>query len=205
MRAISPSSPAADDPKPQRLVLRDGTVTAVRAAIPADCGRVARLFHDLSPESHYKRFFSVTDPSKDLIRRFCDTADPAGTATLIATREGDDGERIVAVASYMALTKATADAAFAVADDFQGKGIGTLLLEHLAAKALRHGFMQFHATTMSGNDAMLEVFRESGFEIRSRLESGCADVELSLTLPLAGWPPRSGAVSARPSPRCSRS
>ena len=102
-----------------------------------------------------------------------------------------DGEiRIIAVASYFGLTDTAAEVAFAVDDRFQGKGIGTLLLERLAARAADHGFQRFHATTLAENTAMREVFRDSGFEIRSRSAAGTVDVQLSLT------PSAEGVVSA---------
>ena len=71
--------------------------------------------------------------------------------------------------------------AFAVDDRFQGKGLGTILLERLAAIATTHGFRRFEAATLPENAAMLEVFHESGFEIRSKSESGTIDVQLSLS------------------------
>ena len=95
-------------------------------------------------------------------------------------RHGGD-DRIIAVASYIGLTDAAAEVAFAVDDRFQGKGISTLLLERLAAHAASYGFRRFHATTLGDNVAMREVFRDSGFEIRSRSAAGTVDVQLSLT------------------------
>ncbi|MCC7415539.1 MAG: GNAT family N-acetyltransferase [Acidobacteria bacterium] len=186
MRTIDRPAPAADDLRPSRLVLRDGTVVAVRAAGVGDADEVARFFQALSPESRYRRFLSVSLPPAALIRRFCETTDPAHSSTLIASRGSGSSERIVALASYMAIDAGTAEASFAVADGLQGKGVGTLLLEHLAAQAASVGFGRFHATTLAENAAMLEVFKESGFQIRARVEHGCAEVELSLTLPLEG-------------------
>jgi predicted CoA-binding protein len=63
---------------------------------------------------------------------------------------------------------------------FQGKGLGTVLLERLAAIAVTHGFRRFEATTLPENAAMLEVFRDSGFEICSKSQS-TIDVQLSLS------------------------
>jgi acetyl coenzyme A synthetase (ADP forming)-like protein len=153
---------------------------------PADRVLVAAFFRELSDESRYQRFFTASQPPDSLLDRFCEHDDPRRSLTLIAVRRPQGADRIVALASYAAITTDVAEAAFAVADDFQGRGIGTLLLEELAAQALAQGFRQFHATTLSTNAAMLDVFRESGFEIRSKLDHGCTDVQLSLTLPLEG-------------------
>ena len=92
--------------------------------------------------------------------------------------------------SYLAEGEGVAEAAFAVDDQFQGKGLGTELLERLAAIATAHGFRRFDATTLGDNHAMLEVFRDSGFEVRSKSAAGVVDVTLALT------PSAAGVVSA---------
>ena len=74
-----------------------------------------------------------------------------------------------------------AEVAFAVDDRFQGKGLATLLLERLAIRAAQNGFEKFQATTLVDNMAMLEVFRDSGFAIRSKTTAGVVELQLSLT------------------------
>src|SRR6185369_17223597 len=93
---------------------------------------------------------------------------------------------IVAAATYVAVGDGIAEAAFAVADEFQGKGLGTALLERLAVTAACAGFHSFLATTQADNARMLEVFRDSGFEIRSKSSAGCVDVQLALAASAAG-------------------
>ena len=68
---------------------------------------------------------------------------------------------------------------------FQGKGLGTLLLERLAVMAERAGIRRFQATTLASNTQMLEVFRDSGFEIRSKLAGSAVDVEFTLASSVA--------------------
>jgi len=68
----------------------------------------------------------------------------------------------------------------AVDDTFQGKGIGTILLERLALLAVTNGFRRLWALTMYENKAMLDVFRDSGFECRTKRGSGKIEVDLSL-------------------------
>jgi predicted CoA-binding protein len=115
-----------------------------------------------------------------LIDRFCDSSDPKQALTLLAYRSLRATPQVIGTASYFALTDVVAEAAFTVADPFHGKGIGTDLLERLAAIASTHTFRWFQATTLADNHAMLEVFRDSGFEIRSKSSEGCVDVQLSL-------------------------
>jgi acetate---CoA ligase (ADP-forming) len=186
MREIPASAPATDDLDGVRLVLRDGTLASVRLAGPSDRDGIRRFFHELSPEARRNRFFSSGDPDNALIDRVAGWSADGRTLTLVASRNVDGNERIVAVATYIAVTDTTAEVAFAVDDRFQGKGIGTLLLERLAALAAGHGFQSFTATTLGENAAMREVFRDSGFESRSRPSSDVVDIQLSLTLSAAG-------------------
>jgi acyl-CoA synthetase (NDP forming)/RimJ/RimL family protein N-acetyltransferase len=181
MRPVAPSPPATDDPEPHRLVLRDGSTAKVRPTAPSDQAAMRRFFEGLSPEARYRRFFSAAPPSDTLIARFCDSSNPLTALTLIAVRRMDEEERIVAVASYTATDPRAAEVAFAVDERFQGKGVATLLLEQLAAAAAAHGFERFQATTFTDNTAMLQVFRESGFQAGSMLVDGEVDVSLTLT------------------------
>jgi acetate---CoA ligase (ADP-forming) len=179
VRAISPPLPAADDTA-SRAVLRDGSVVQLRLAGPSDQPALTRFFHDLSPESRRRRFFAITEPADSLLARFCDSSDLACSATLLALRLDGGLLRPIAVGSYFSTGDATAEVAFAVDDRFQGKGLGTMLLERLATIAGAHGFKRFEAMTLADNAAMLEVFHESGFEIRSKSDRGCVNVQLSI-------------------------
>lgn len=117
MQTLSTSSPAADDLLTPRLILRDGSVTTVRTATASDRQRMRRFFHELSPESRRHRFFIAGEPPDEVVERFCTAVDPAESLTLVACRRTGDEERIVAVASYFRITGATAEAAFAVAEE----------------------------------------------------------------------------------------
>ena len=145
-----------------------------------------RFFHDLSPESRRRRFFTAGEPADILVDRLCDSADEQRSVTLVAVRQVGDDTRFIAVGSYIAGAPGVAEAAFAVDDRFQGKGLGTELLERLAAIAVVHGFRRFEATTLADNTAMLEVFRDSGFEVRSKSAAGCIEVALTLTASAEG-------------------
>ncbi len=178
MRA-APTLPTADDPT-MRAVLRDGSVTDLRVAGPEDHEAVRRFFHELSPESRRRRFFSIAEPPDPIIARLCDASDPAAGVTLLAIRNVDGELKPIAMGSYLTTGDAVAEVAFAVDDHFQGKGLGTILLERLATIAAQHGIDRFEAVTLPENAAMIEVFIESGFEVRSRSESGAVSVQLSI-------------------------
>ena len=141
---------------------------------------MAEFFTRLSEDSRRLRFFSFAQPSAKLIETFCDDTDPRKRLCLLVTRASDGASRIIASANYMAHDETTAEIALAVDDAFQGKGIGSLLLERLAVLAVRNGFRRFWAITMPDNQRMLDVFLQSGFECRSRPKDGCVEIDLSV-------------------------
>jgi len=139
-----------------------------------------RFFAELSPQSRRHRFFVSGDAPEPVLALLSGASDPEKGLTLVVLRSAGDDVRIIAIGSYFRLTQHSAEVAFAVADQLHGKGLGTALLERLAAAASEQGFGRFQATTMADNVQMMEVFRDSGFEIRSKTEAGCIDVQLSL-------------------------
>ena len=179
MNEATPSLPASDD-LANRALLRDGSVATIRPTEPSDAAALRRFFHDLSTESRRRRFFGIGEPPDSLIERLCDSHDPRRALTLVAERSVSGELRPIAVGSYFAENAAAAEVAFAVDDRFQGKGLGTVLLERLATAAAQHGLHRFDAMTMHENAAMLDVFHESGFEIRSKSDFGAVNVQLSL-------------------------
>ena len=172
--------PYQDSAEAGRLILRDGTTATVRLARPRDRELMTGFFNRLSKDSRQRRFFSTAEPSAKLIDAFCDDSDPRKRLCLIVTRASGDRSRIIASANYMAHGEATAEIALAVDDAFQGKGIGPLLLERLAVLAVRNGFRRFWAITRPDNRPMLDVFRKSGFECRSRVDHGDVEIDLSV-------------------------
>jgi RimJ/RimL family protein N-acetyltransferase len=164
----------------ERAVLRDGTLATLRLTRPEDHDGVRRFFHELSPESRRLRFFSLSDPAETFIEAFCDSSNPARQATIVAFRHGDGEPRPIAVGSYLDVGSGAAEAAFAVGDADRAKGLGTILIERLATLAAINGFRRFEALVLPENQAMLEVFRDSGFEIRSTSERGAVTVHFPL-------------------------
>lgn len=182
MRQVPAARPADDQIDSPRLVLRDGTVATVRASLASDTDAIRRFFHTLSAESRRNRFFTASDPPDAVLVRMADSSNPADALTLIVQRLLSADLRPIAIASYAAVTPKVAEVAFAVDDGFQGRGLSTALLERLAVNASRCGFERFQASTFADNHAMLEVFRDSGFEIRSKTSAGVVDLQLALTL-----------------------
>jgi acetyl coenzyme A synthetase (ADP forming)-like protein len=183
---IAAPAPATDDLDVPRLILRDGSAATVRIAGPADREELGRFFHRLSPNSKRQRFLAAGDPPDAVINQFSAPADPERALTLVAARRVGADDQIVAVASYQAAGPTMAEVAFTVDEDFHGKGLATLLLERLAGYAAAQGFERFQATTFADNSAMLDVFRDSGFEMRSTASAGCVELELSLVPSVEG-------------------
>jgi acetyl coenzyme A synthetase (ADP forming)-like protein len=173
-------APYQDSPESGRVILRDGSTATIRVTTPEDEKTLADLFHRLSPQSRRQRFFSVGEPSPNLLRSFCDSSHPEKQLTLVVSRRAEDKESFVAAGSYIGTSEKSAEVSFVVDDRFQGKGLGTHLLERLALLASRFGFTRFWAVTQLENKAMLEVFRHSGFPTSEKHDSGNIEIDFSV-------------------------
>jgi acetyl coenzyme A synthetase (ADP forming)-like protein len=141
-----------------------------------DADRLLAFYRGLSNESLYLRFHGHPSIDQRLGESVVDP-DWAERGALVGTH----GERIVAVANYVRLRDVrSAEVAFAVADDFQGRGVGTRLLERLAALATAAGIESFVAEVMPDNAAMLRVFADAGFETTRGTVLGTTEVRLAL-------------------------
>src|SRR6266704_3243438 len=173
-------APYQDSAESGRLILRDGSTATIRVATLGDASVMADFFHRLSPQSRQQRFFSFAEPTLEFVRSLSDSSNPRAQLTLVVIRKSDDRDEIVAAGSYVARDETTAEVAMAVEDRFQGKGIGTHLLERLALLAARAGFTRFWAVTHLENRGMVEVFRHSGFALTEKVESGCLELDFSV-------------------------
>jgi acetyl coenzyme A synthetase (ADP forming)-like protein len=180
VRPLYIPAPYQDAAERGRIILRDGTTASVHIAGPEDREALRAFFQGLSSESRRRRFFSLSLPSAELIDSFCDCSAPQRNLSLVVSRISEGVSRVIATGSYQRVRDATAEVAFAVDDALRGKGLGTLLLERLAILAARHGFTHFWAVTHADNQGMIEVFRESGFQLSEKLEGGYLEVDLSV-------------------------
>jgi GNAT superfamily N-acetyltransferase len=162
-------------------VLRDGGSIHIRAIRPDDKQRLLEHLHGLSAGSIYHRFlgFRRTLSEQDLAR--LTELDFVTHVGLVATLTGAGRERIIGVGRYIRLDEPEmAELAFAVLDEHQGRGIATLLLEHLGRIARANGIEQFCAEVLGDNNRMLEVFATSGFTVRGSFESGVVHVSFPI-------------------------
>jgi predicted CoA-binding protein/GNAT superfamily N-acetyltransferase len=172
--------PTQERPAAGRIILRHGETAHLRPAGAGDRELLEQFFATLSDLVRYRRFFTVGVPPAAKIAELCDNSDPSQRLTLLVTRIKGGKPSIVATASYYAKDAKSAEVAFVVSDDFQGKGLGTLLLERLALLAVAQGFTHLWAVTQSDNDQMRNVFRDSGFEVVEHGRQGEIEVSLSL-------------------------
>jgi acetate---CoA ligase (ADP-forming) len=157
--------------RPTDAVLRDGSTVRIRPIGPDDEHRLLVFLRALSESSRIFRFFSSTSDYalKNEAQRETHVDYRHGFG-LIATTEPE--ERIVGHSMYATIDGDVAETAYAVADEYQGRGLGTILLGHLAETAARQGVHQFVALVLPGNTAMIKVFRESGFPIDIKHNGG---------------------------------
>ena len=157
------------------MILRDGSTVHVRPVREGDRAVLADFFGGLTAHSRGFRFFSAGANVEAEADRAVDV-DYADRYSLIATR-GEDG-RSVGHSGYFRSSEGRAEIAFAVSDELQGRGLGTILLAHLAEVAIEHGIDTFEAEVLPENHRMIEVFRESGFPVEVRSVPGSIQVEL---------------------------
>jgi len=136
----------------------------IRAVRPDDKERIVKAFRELDRSSVYLRFFSYKkDLEAEELRRVTEC----------------DGVSEAALGEYVR-SGAAAHIAFAVEEDFQGRGIASRLLRQLAAIARANGITQFEADVLAENTPMLAVLRNSELRMRTRHEEGVVHATLFL-------------------------
>ena len=171
MSVTDPRHDATDE------LLRDGGSIHIRAIRPDDKQPLLALFERLSSRSVYFRFFQTKQRLTDEELRYFTELDLTRNVALVVTlREGQE-EHIIGVGRYCRINEdgqptTHAEVAFTVADAHQGRGIGPLLLEHLAAIARMQDIDTFEADVLGENNRMLQVFDASGFTVQRSLDTG---------------------------------
>lgn len=158
------------------VLLSDGGVAHLRPIRPEDADLLIDFYARVSPESKYLRFFA---PYPELtprdVQRFT-VVDHVDRVALIMTI----GDRMVAVGRYDRVRDRDAEVAFLVEDSMQGRGVGPLLLEHLAEAARERGITRFTADVLPQNRAMVGVFAEAGYRVSRQLEDGVVQVDFPI-------------------------
>ena len=162
------------------VILRDGRTLRLRPPRNKDAEALLEFFRSLSERSLYMRFHGFRKVDDQIVKPLLEP-DWQERGALLGTLADGEGEQVVAVANYVRLREpTTAEAAFAVADEHQRRGIGTRLLEQLAARAAHVGIERFVASVLADNREMLGVFAAAGFELAREREGGEVEVEFPI-------------------------
>ena len=156
------------------VLLADGTIAVVRMLRPTDREAVLDLHENVSVDTLRLRFFTMSrDAGRQYVAHLFDEANTQSVA-MVAVIRG----RVAGLATAEVFAAGKAEVAFLVSDDDRGRGLGSLLLEHLAALGRSYGLTRFEAEVLAENYGMLRVFRGAGFAISRRSEDGEVSVEL---------------------------
>jgi acyl-CoA synthetase (NDP forming)/GNAT superfamily N-acetyltransferase len=156
--------------------VRDGRTVRIRPITPADGERLAAFHRSLSDETVYFRFFApYPELTERDIHRFTHV-DHVDRVALVATVGGE----FLGVGRYDRIDARDAEVAFVVRDDHQGRGLGSVLLEHLAAAARERGVRRFVAEVLPTNRRMLATFEEAGYHPSHHIEDGVVSLAFDI-------------------------
>jgi acyl-CoA synthetase (NDP forming)/GNAT superfamily N-acetyltransferase len=157
------------------VLLSDGSVASIRSMTPADEAGLLALHDGVADSSVRLRFFTNNRKAgHDYVQHLVH-----GTGDSVLTLVAIVHDRIVGVATAERVTADTAEVAFLVSDTEKGHGIGSLLLEHLAAGCRARGIRRFVADVLSENNLMLRVFIDAGFTTTRNSADGVVSFEIS--------------------------
>jgi acetyl coenzyme A synthetase (ADP forming)-like protein len=151
------------------VVLRDGSTVRIRVMRPSDEAGLCALLSSLSEDSRWLRFY-CNQKSTAIAAEAHREANLDHAFGLVAC--SGDGARVVGHAFYAVVSERRAEVAFTIANDFQGRGLGSILLGQLAQVASANGIEIFEAEVVAANHQMLHVFRASGFPIEVNATAG---------------------------------
>jgi acyl-CoA synthetase (NDP forming)/RimJ/RimL family protein N-acetyltransferase len=160
-------------------LLSDGSTVEIRPARPQDADDIRQMHQQMSPDNAYFRFFSFSPQAPEREARRLARPEGPDHAALLARLDG----KLIGVASYEPTQRqGVAEIAFAVSDEMHGRGVATLLLEHLVSLARQRRLTAFAAETLPENLAMQRVFADAGLPVERQFASGV----IELTMPLPG-------------------
>lgn len=188
--------PCGDGERPYRALmgancerrLTDGRTVVLGPAVPDDVPAIARLYLELSPESFYRRFYSRS-PAAALLAQFASIG--SGTVCIVASPRADP-DRLAAEARYVPISSGTAELALTVRDDYQGAGMGRLMLDALVERARQDRLERLRAVILLRNTPMLRLLQRYGWVLAAPTEDfSVACLEISAAGGMPGWPAES--------------
>jgi GNAT superfamily N-acetyltransferase len=158
--------------------LRDGRMVEIRAQRPQDREAMHEAIARLSSKSLYRRFFAVRREFSDKETDYFLDVDFVGHVALVAVADEAGKPTIVGGGRYVVVKPGQAEVAFAIIDAFQGLGVGSALMRHLAILGREAGLRELVAEVLSENVPMLNVFKRSGLAMETRREGSVVHVTL---------------------------
>ncbi|MFD4440617.1 GNAT family N-acetyltransferase [Nocardia sp. NPDC058519] len=161
------------------VLAADGGVVQLRPIVPTDADALAAFHTGLSDRTRYLRYFGPYPQisPKDMYRTtHVDYRDRVGLVAVLGTS-------IIGVARYELLARPgprAAEVAFVIADEHQGRGLGSVLLEHLAGAAAENEVVAFVAEVLAENEAMITVFREAGYQLQRSRDGSEVHLEFAI-------------------------
>ncbi len=145
--------------------LRDGTAVSIRPITDEDVTLERRFIEGLSPQSSRFRFLGeVKTPSPELLRQFTHL-DHASEVAFVALIADGTGDREIGVSRYSARTDGlSCECAVAVSDEWQQRGLATLLMGHLIDVARQKGIASMYSIDANDNFAMRDLAEHLGFQ-----------------------------------------
>lgn len=167
--------------EPLEANLRDGTRVLIRPIRPEDRDQLEEGFGKLSPQSRYMRFHSVVQRLSEAQIRYFTEVDHYDHVALVAIDLDTEGQPGMGVARYVRLRDEpeVAEAAVTVLDEYQGRGLGTMLVDLLAREAVGNGVRVFRSYVLAENEPMLGVFEEFA-GVRQIDDTGVYKIDLDL-------------------------
>jgi len=166
--------------------LTDGRTVTLRWAGPDDAPGIARLFMALSPESFHSRFHGGrVGPA--LALRLARLDPGSGMACVVACPTADP-DQIAAEARYVPMDESAAEIGLTVADEYQGTGLGHILLDVLVRRARESGLRRLRALVSLANGPMLHLLEPYGWVLAEPADLAVACLEISAAGGMPGWP-----------------
>jgi len=161
-------------------ILRDGCKIDICAFKPGDDDDLSAAVGRVSPVSLYRRFFTIKRGFSEREKQFFLNVDFVNHVALMAWTEEAGRRVIVGGGRYVVVQPGKAEVAFIVIDQYQGRGMGGLMLRHLALIARAAGLATFIAEVLSENASMLKVFEKSGLPMTTVHDAEVVHVTLQL-------------------------
>lgn len=155
----------------------DGRAVRIRPVLPSDAPAIERFHSTLSERTKYLRYFGSHDTLSDDELAHMTEIDYHKRMAFVALL----GDEIIGMAVYETLPDSqNAEVAFTVSDHHQGRGLGSIFLEHLAGAAAESGIARFEAEVLAENRSMLQVFRRAGYDVSRSFDGSSLHLEFAI-------------------------